>query len=144
MKSRVAVWEAAGLGKQDGNLDNNMSICRNVNQAAYEWALDHADPSVRSRFEKQGIPMMMVDDKAAPIGIEGPEWIKDELNYTLVKDTSFPRVEIQSWQFVVANTNQGNEPWFLPVGMHYCKLLSPARAMEWIYLDALRYNRLRI
>lgn len=24
-------------------------------------------------------------------------------------------------------------------GVHYCKLLSPARAMEWIYVDGLRY-----
>jgi hypothetical protein len=23
-------------------------------------------------------------------------------------------------------------------GYHYCKLLSPARAMEWIYVDGLR------
>lgn len=24
------------------------------------------------------------------------------------------------------------------VGYHYCKLLSPARAMEWIYVDGLK------
>ena len=23
-------------------------------------------------------------------------------------------------------------------GFHYCKLLSPARAMEWLYIDGLR------
>lgn len=25
-------------------------------------------------------------------------------------------------------------------GFHYCKLLSPARIMEWIYVDGLRRN----
>jgi hypothetical protein len=49
-------------------------------------------------------------------------------------------IEIQSWQFVVPNTNDGHVPWVLPVGMHYCKLLSPARVMEWLYTDALRHT----
>jgi hypothetical protein len=31
--------------------------------------------------------------------------------------------------------------WSLTGCFHYCKLLSPARAMEWIYVDGLRLNR---
>lgn len=46
LKSRVALWEAAGLGKQPGSLDKNMSICRGINQKAYDWALNHAEASV--------------------------------------------------------------------------------------------------
>jgi hypothetical protein len=135
MKSREAVWEAAGFGKQDTDkTDKNMSMCRAINQQAWDWALGHADSAVRADFEKNGEPFVMVDDKAAPIGVTGPQWIKDELVYTRSSGT----VEVQSWQFVVGNTNQGDVPWFFPVGMHYCKLLSPARAMEWIYTDGLR------
>lgn len=122
------------MGKQNsGKTDMNMSICRDINQLAYDWALNNADPSVKAAFEAHGEPMVMVDDKKAPIGIEGPEWIKDELAFTR---TTSGQIEVQSWQFVVPNTNQGSVPWYLPVGMHYCKLLSPARAMEWIYHSA--------
>lgn len=148
LKSRQAVWEALGLGPQDsGKTDKNMSMCRDVNDRAWRWALQHADADVRARFEKEGEPFVMVDDKPATIGITGPEWIKDELVYTRVKGNSAggsaaaSRIEVQSWQFVVGNTNQGHLPWFFPVGMHYCKFMSPARAMEWIYSDGLRQVR---
>jgi len=137
MKSRQASWEAAGLGKQDDSkTDKNNNMCKAINQAAYDWALQHADASVRSQFEKNGEPFVIVDDKPATIGITGPEWIKDELVFTRTS----AGIEIQSWNFVVGNTNGGHVPWFYPVGMHYCKLLSPARAMEWIYTDGLRKN----
>jgi len=31
-------------------------------------------------------------------------------------------------------------PYFVPLaeGFHYCLLLSPSRALEWIYVDGLR------
>ena len=32
----------------------------------------------------------------------------------------------------------GLRPFIQTVGYHYCKLLSPARAMEWIYVDSLK------
>ena len=89
--------------------------------------------------------MVMVDDKPAPIGLTGPTWIKKELVYTRVTDALHPklgggnatsRIEVQSWQFVVGAFPVKSK--YIPAGMHYCKLLSPARAMEWIYLDGLR------
>lgn len=139
LKSRVASWEAAGLGAQSGDLDTkNNTMCRAVNEEAYAWALSNAEESVRERFLKNGEPFVMVDDKEATIGYKGPEWIADEMVYKRVKTATGSRIEIQSWKFVVSNTNEGHVPWFLPAGMHYCKLLSPARAMEWIYTDGLR------
>ena len=80
----------------------------------------------------------MVNDEIAPIGVDGPTWIEKELNYTRISNDTSSYITVQSWSFVVANTNQGNMPWYTPVGMHYCKLLSPARAMEWIYTEGLR------
>ena len=139
LKSRVAAWEAAGLGAQSADLDKkNNTMCRAVNEEAWAWALSNAEESVREKFLKDGEPFVMVDDKEATIGYKGPEWIADEMVYKRVKTATGSQIEIQSWKFVVGNTNEGHVPWFLPAGMHYCKLLSPARAMEWIYTDGLR------
>jgi hypothetical protein len=133
LKSRQVTWEAAGLGKQSGDVDKkNLTICRDVNQAAYDWALANADPTVKAQFLAHGTPFVMVDDKEAPIGLTGPTWIKKELVYTKTDKS----IEIQSWQFVVGDSPIKTK--YLPTGMHYCKLLSPARAMEWIYTDSLR------
>lgn len=134
IKSRQVIWEAAGLGKQDK--DNNLTFCQTINEKAYAWALEHAEPSVRAQFEANGEPLVMVPDQNAKIGATGPQWIQDELVYTRVNTTTPSRVEIQSWAFVVGDSPVHSK--IIPSGMHYCKLLSPARAMEWIYLDGLR------
>ena len=82
LKSRQVTWETAGLGKQSSDVDKkNLTICRDVNQAAYDWALAHADATVKAQFLAHGTPFVMVDDKEAPIGITGPTWIKNELVY---------------------------------------------------------------
>jgi hypothetical protein len=136
MKSRKIIWEAAGLGKQSGDVDKkNMTLCKRANQMAWDWALTNADSDVRARFEKAGEPFVMVDDVEAPIGLTGPTWIKKELKYTR---TAKNTIEIQSWTFVVPESPIKSK--YLPTGMHYCKLLSPARCMEWIYTDGLRHN----
>ena len=128
------MWEVAGLGKQSGDVDKkNLTLCREANQLAWDWALSNADASVRARFAKSGEPFVMVDDVEAPIGLTGSTWIKKELVYTRTKENT---IEVQSWTFVVPESPIKTK--YLPTGMHYCKLLSPARCMEWIYTDGLR------
>ena len=135
MKSRKVIWEAAGLGKQSGDVDKkNLTLCKRANQAAWDWALDNADADVKARFEKSGEPFVMVDDVEAPIGLSGPEWIKKTLVYT--RNAQSKSIEVQSWMFVVPESPIKSK--YLPTGMHYCKLLSPARCIEWIYTDGLR------
>jgi len=140
-KSREAVRAYVADPTSSSKLDDVNDMCKNINDAALKWALANAEASVKSRYESKGEPLVMVDDVEATIGITGPQWIADEMVYKRVKDSGSPtgtRIEVQSWKFVVGNTLNGSLPWFAPVGMHYCKLLSPARAMEWIYTDSLR------
>jgi hypothetical protein len=126
MKSRTSLYTAVGL-TPPSDVDKNYTICRRANEMAWEWALQHAEETVRQRFEQRGEKFVMVDDKEAPIGLGGPTWIKKELVYTRVNGT----VQVQSWSFIVGNFPIKTK--YIPSGMHYCKLLSPARAMEWIY-----------
>ena len=115
----------------------NLTLCRHVNELAWSWAINNADPAVRARFQQNGEPFVMVDDKIAPIGITGPQWIKDTLVYNRVSSADgSSHIEVQSWTFIVGESPIKTK--YIPSGMHYCKLLSPARAMEWIYNDGLR------
>ena len=47
-------------------------------------------------------------------------------------------VAVAAPYFTTANAKLGDKPFVETVGYHYCKLLSPARAIEWMYVDGLR------
>lgn len=139
MKSRTTLYKAIGV-KPGPNVDKNLTLCRLANEEAWSWALKNADPSVIKRFNADGEPFVMVDDKVAPIGLKGPTWIEKTLVYNRVKSSSGrTQIQVQSWTFVVGDFPVHSK--YLPTGMHYCKLLSPARAMEWLYTDSLRQMR---
>lgn len=138
LKSRQSIWESAGLTNVSfADTDkNNVSICKSINEAAYEWALGQASDVARKRFEANGQPYRFVDDVYAGIGITGPTWIHNALSFKVSNDKKY--VEVSAPYFATENKNLGDEPYTNTVGYHYCKLLSPARAMEWIYVDGLR------
>jgi hypothetical protein len=138
LKSREAVWQQAGIVKVNYSATDryNTSICQSINQAALDWAMKNAAPIALQRFASKGQPYKIIEDKWAPIGATGPEWIKMAMTYTPTADKKY--VEVQAPFFSGQNKNLGDQPYTDPVGYHYCKLLSPARAMEWIYCDGLR------
>lgn len=137
-KSREALQQAAGLPNVNYTATDelNSKICQSINQAAYDWALKSASSKARERFLKHGQPYVFLEDKKSGFGVTGPTWIHDALSYTPSKDKK--TVEVQSHYFPLKNKNLGNVPFIQTVGYHYCKLLSPARAMEWIYVDGLK------
>jgi len=137
-KSREALQQAAGLPNVNYTATDelNTKICQSINQAAYDWALKSASSKARERFLKHGQPYVFLEDKKSGFGVTGPTWIHDALAYTPSKDKK--TVEVQSHYFPLKNKNLGDVPFIQTVGYHYCKLLSPARAMEWIYVDGLK------
>ena len=77
-----------------------------------------------------------MEDKKSGFGPRGPTWIHDALSFTPSQDKK--AVAVQSHYFPLKNKKLGDVPFIQTVGYHYCKLLSPARAMEWIYVDGLK------
>lgn len=62
----------------------------------------------------------------------GPCWIWHELEFNESADGN--TVEVNSPQFGTAVAY----PMKKVAGFHYCKVLSPARVIEWMYVDGLR------
>ena len=132
-RSRQSVFEA--LGRKDQNFEetDGSSWCQKLNLKALDWALTHSSKEAIERYQARGIPMVIEKDLKAVS--TGPAWIWN----ILPQKTKINEVgeKIRSVRSPVMKT-----PLSYPIkkaaGMHYCKLLSPARAMEWIYTDSLR------
>ena len=133
LKSRQSVLLAAGYSNVDFNVSDAGSRCKTINQQAYDWAMNNTDPKTLTRFRQFGVPMIMGEDKGCLEN--GGLWIYLPMHYNATKNSTGGEVLIiQSIQMKTAVTY----PIGMFAGMHFCKLLTPARAMEWIYVDGLR------
>jgi len=127
MRSRQYLFNITGNPSPD-SLDNGEQ-CQKINQQAYDWALNASSPVARARFAKYGTPLVMLAD-IKPTVPGGPWFIWSYLKYTPQKGK---QVDVAAYYtfFSLSASSYG-------AGTHYCKLLSPARAMEWIYVDGFR------
>ena len=95
--------------------------------------MENAGDEARQHFEHYGVEMGMGED-SVPIVAAGPLWIWDypKYNYVTIDDTQYFHIR--------ATVMKTPTDYFIHLasGMHYCQLLSPAAAMEWIYIDGLR------
>lgn len=129
------------------NVTDAPQFCQMTNIEAYQWALNIAGTATRERYDKYGQQFIFGDDQQKD---GGPAWIFGRLAYDSVKlpdgsvaiQISSPsaKTEIDYWK---RHFGPIPRPPFIPDPgcFHYCKLLSPARAVEWMYVDSLRLNR---
>lgn len=74
--------------------------------------------------------MEIEEDKGPYNG--GPLWIFTPLEFTSDKEKTTYKVKSPTMK-------TPTDFWIkASAGFHYCKILSPANAMEWIYSDSLR------
>jgi len=145
IKSRQAIWHAAGVADANFtvtdapvNAGGEADRCGEINQVAVDWAYGMLPEKTRARYEASGQKFVIGED----IGTckAGPCWIWDPLRFK--KDDDKNEVVVQSVWFGTENHNNYpcGEDKLLPcsAGFHYCKLLSPARALEWMYNDGLK------
>jgi len=133
LKSRQSMWIAAGRKNVNfTETDVNVNSCADINKQSYQWALDNAGPEALARFKKIGTPLLFGDDIF--LGNAGPLWIENPLQFNWAKDKSSVTVRAPCSHTPVDYSIKS------AAGFHYCKILSPARAMEWIYIDGLRQN----
>lgn len=135
MTSRQVLIEAAGYGNVDFTASDGYSVCKVINQASYNWSLRNASNHTRQRFMNYGVPYEMGNDEG-PYNIY-PEWMYYPLEYKQRKTAEGKSVVVVS-----SPTLRTPKDYYIKIsaGFHFCKILSPARVMEWIYVDGLREN----
>lgn len=133
ISSRQAVEVAAGIADADFHTtDEEGNRCADINQHAIDWALTKASPAALDNYNTYGIKMVVGDDKG-PYN-EGPLWIWTYMSYNV--DDAKTTMTVQSPMM----RTPLDYPISSAAGFHYCKVLSPFRVLEHMYIDSL-YER---
>ena len=103
------------------------------------FCADRGDAAAPTRIFRGDEPRRRTFPCAPGTCAAGPCWIWDPLRWA--EDAT--GVVIRSVTFATENKNDlgpCGEDKLIPcaAGMHYCKGVSPARVLEWIYTDSLR------
>ena len=126
LASRELAFKVCGV-ETSPSLDDG-DRCKGINEDAYALAFNVSSKEALKRFQKLGRPLVMTSDQK-PVPPAGPWWIWKYLKFT----DQGSEVDITSLYafYPLSGPAYG-------AGNHYCKLLSPARVLEWIYVDGLR------
>jgi len=110
---------ASLLGKK---VQEPEDFCQTANKAAWQWALDHAPARVLKRYHSKipctgcapGVPIVFQSDSST-----GKEFVNQTLSYDLTNKS----LTLKS-------------PAYVTPEEHSCHLLSPARALDFLFFDA--------
>jgi len=125
MKLADFIYPLIGLPER-----NQMLSCAEMNKKSMEIAMSIASEAALERMDAKGRRLEFGEDDVYVWG--GVPWeYSGGLKWTINPDNS---VELKSARL----TSDPNFPFF--PGEHYCDLLSPYRALEWIYIESIRHT----
>ncbi|MEM8612276.1 MAG: hypothetical protein AAGF93_09690 [Cyanobacteria bacterium P01_H01_bin.105] len=133
LNSRQRFWQHAGVLDPNFKETDGGSIGTEINQQVYQWALEHAGDKAREYFNKVGMPIEMGTD-VVPCVSAGPIFLLNYPKFNYVSKDGLESFQVRAG----AMKTSLSYPLKVSSGFHYCQLLSPAAAMEWIYVDGLR------
>jgi hypothetical protein len=117
------------------SIDDGFDWCAEINKNALDWAIENSARKTVTRFNQYGQNLTFGSDDKKTTGFT---WVYTELEFTENGDQMVIRAPVMT-----SDIDAPPVPIFAPDGgncYHYCKLLSPARAVEWMYVDGLRKN----
>ncbi|MEB3255262.1 MAG: hypothetical protein VKJ05_02620 [Synechococcaceae cyanobacterium] len=133
LNSRQSFWSHGGVPDPDYQQTDDPSRGQPINEAGFAWTLARMAPTARQRFAALGQPMAMQPDTVRPA--VGPLWI---WSYPIYRYQQQPQQGLVYALSCTVMKTPLNYPIRAASGFHYCQLLSPAAAMEWICIDGLR------
>lgn len=128
LKSSQSVHVAAREPEADFDLlDRKLTECQTMNEEIFDWAYAQAGQNAQDLYVNVGEKLIEQTDKEQP---NGGLWIIQELQWNEADDKS----EMDNVSVALILPEDELIPIFK--SMHYCKMLSPFRALEWIYVDS--------
>ena len=130
LSSRQEVQLAGGIEFADFHEDDEVgNRCAEINDASIKWAYERLSSAAKSNYDQFGQKYVTGDDMG-PYN-EGPLWIWHYMNYTTSDDKKTVTVQ--------APMMRTPDDYFIQsaAGFHYCKVLSPFKVLEWMYVDGL-------
>eukprot|EP00929_Paragymnodinium_shiwhaense_P110232 TRINITY_DN7706_c0_g1_i1.p1 TRINITY_DN7706_c0_g1~~TRINITY_DN7706_c0_g1_i1.p1 ORF type:complete len:615 (-),score=187.49 TRINITY_DN7706_c0_g1_i1:537-2381(-) len=117
--------DATRVGEQLKVKTDSTVSCADINKKAVELAESLLAPKSRKRYEEKGRKWCFKEDAQAPFNI-GPLFVNGKIKFAETAQC----MEVTSLG-LISTVNSSIYP-----GNHYCKLLSPARAMDWMMTDS--------
>lgn len=134
--SRQVILKALGFDDADFEvLDAHSNICAEINDASIEFGLSMLSHEARERFDRIGLPLVTAED-AGPFNT-GPAFMF--FNPLQLNEITDERGVAYRTEVVAPWLGTADDYAIKKVaGVHYCKILSPARVVEYAMIDGLR------